>query len=368
MLKKSRSHERKPLSEFGFIQIPGDDGGQILNISEAGLCFATFVPLGQVKNVQFWFSLNLRDRIEATGEVAWLDAETKTGGLRFLNPTERALKHIRAYATAFPSEESSEKGRLFAAPLASDSVRSIFKSDAPLFKSGIEDSPALRQPDDPLDKNPPLPATVESTDLISLQRHYAVCRRQLNLGILIGVLASASVAIPIGYFGYRSRIHSPHSSIGTAAPEAASSEAGPAHPISATTSALPPPNLSGAMNAQRSIATHSYPNSVPKDISPVSSSPFSEGNQGPGAASRAVQLQEGDAGVARKSGATPQQLWAAVQAGDANAAVLLADRYLRGDGVPVNCVQARVLLLAASEKNNAAAIKKLHDLDKNGCP
>jgi TPR repeat protein len=45
----------------------------------------------------------------------------------------------------------------------------------------------------------------------------------------------------------------------------------------------------------------------------------------------------------------------------------LADRYLRGDGVPVNCLQARVLLLVASEKKNAAAVKKLHELDKTGC-
>jgi TPR repeat protein len=47
--------------------------------------------------------------------------------------------------------------------------------------------------------------------------------------------------------------------------------------------------------------------------------------------------------------------------------VLLADRYLRGYGVPVNCLQARVLLLVASEKKNAAAVKKLHELDKTGC-
>jgi len=57
-----------------------------------------------------------------------------------------------------------------------------------------------------------------------------------------------------------------------------------------------------------------------------------------------------------------------VQAGDTDAAVVLAERYMQGDGVPQNCLQARVLLLAASEKKNAAAIKKLEDLDKTGCP
>jgi len=65
---------------------------------------------------------------------------------------------------------------------------------------------------------------------------------------------------------------------------------------------------------------------------------------------------------------TPQQLWASVQAGNAKAAVALAELYIKGEGVPQNCNQARVLLLVASEKRNAEAIKRLHDLDKTGCP
>ena len=46
----------------------------------------------------------------------------------------------------------------------------------------------------------------------------------------------------------------------------------------------------------------------------------------------------------------------------------LADIYLRGDGVPVNCDQARVLLFVASKENDAEATKKLQDLDETGCP
>jgi len=63
----------------------------------------------------------------------------------------------------------------------------------------------------------------------------------------------------------------------------------------------------------------------------------------------------------------PKQLWAAVQAGNTKAAVELADLYIKGQGVPQNCNQARVLLLVASEKRNAEAIKKLAELDKTAC-
>ncbi len=65
---------------------------------------------------------------------------------------------------------------------------------------------------------------------------------------------------------------------------------------------------------------------------------------------------------------TPRQLWASVEAGNSKAAVALAELYIKGEGVPQNCDQARVLLLVASEKRNAGAIKRLEELDKTGCP
>jgi TPR repeat protein len=70
----------------------------------------------------------------------------------------------------------------------------------------------------------------------------------------------------------------------------------------------------------------------------------------------------------KKLPATPQQLWSSFQAGNMKAAVALADLYIRGEGVPVNCEQARILLQVASKKNNAEASKKLEELDQGGCP
>ncbi len=82
---------------------------------------------------------------------------------------------------------------------------------------------------------------------------------------------------------------------------------------------------------------------------------------------KSAQPQSDNTKNSKKIAVTPQQLWSSVQAGNAKAAVALADLYIRGDGVPVNCNQARVLLLAASEKSNADAIRKLQELDKTGC-
>jgi PilZ domain len=61
-------------------------------------------------------------------------------------------------------------------------------------------------------------------------------------------------------------------------------------------------------------------------------------------------------------------LWVAVQNGDASAELVLANRYIDGDGVVKNCDQARVLLEAAAKRGNSAAVKRLAELPSTGCP
>jgi TPR repeat protein len=113
-------------------------------------------------------------------------------------------------------------------------------------------------------------------------------------------------------------------------------------------------------------ASHSY-DAKPSRINSTHPSPFFSNNANDPVKTGSPRALSSGSQVPSNAGKTLQQLWTAVQAGDSNAAIALADRYMRGDGVPANCVQARVLLLAASERNNAIAIKKLHELDKNGC-
>jgi len=71
-------------------------------------------------------------------------------------------------------------------------------------------------------------------------------------------------------------------------------------------------------------------------------------------------------GVTQDSSQAAEWFWRSLEAGNTNAAVPLADLYLAGDGVSRSCTQARVLLDAAAQKNNAIAIKKLAELPE-GC-
>lgn len=60
-------------------------------------------------------------------------------------------------------------------------------------------------------------------------------------------------------------------------------------------------------------------------------------------------------------------LWNGVKKGYVPAEVMLADLYLRGDGVQASCDQARILLVAASKKGSTDARRKLEQLAEKGC-
>jgi TPR repeat protein len=222
------------------------------------------------------------------------------------------------------------------------------------------------------DQHPNALATPELpniTRLVPFERHLSVIRRQFIRGVVTGILVSCAVAIPaFKYSNMRERGASLHEGPGKAAVEnlgaQAASRARKFTPETAGTS-LPTPVLP---KQQPSKPSNDFPYNTVKPVlssdgpkSPVS---FHGGQPAPLTGISFPEPQPTKNAVVT----TPQKLWSSVQAGDTKAAVALADLYLRGDGVPVNCDQARVLLLVASKKNDPEATKKLQELDEAGCP
>ena len=60
-------------------------------------------------------------------------------------------------------------------------------------------------------------------------------------------------------------------------------------------------------------------------------------------------------------------LWKAMAKHNGEAALLLADLYLKGDGVSQNCDQARILLDTAARRGIAGAGERLRNLQAFGC-
>jgi len=81
----------------------------------------------------------------------------------------------------------------------------------------------------------------------------------------------------------------------------------------------------------------------------------------------AKRYLDGTDGQGRNSELATEWLWKSVAKKNGEATILLADRYLKGDGPEKNCDQARVLLDAAATKGLKAASERLQHLQAFGC-
>ena len=371
-------------NELVFLQLERDDGGTVLDVSEGGLGFETFAPVNPNGPVHFWFSLNLRDRIEAWGEVVWTNATKKCGGLRFLRLSEEARAQIRRWMTEFSrrqavDEESARRpgpesrpdrfgrGKL-------DAVAAFVSKARPqhstLF-SAVEGSASADMPAS-IFEEPAVQA--QPSVLVPVQKYVAAKRRQLIFGLILGICISSMFAMAaLKFSNYLRQSRGPEKVAGearTAGPALEIKQAVPAPAV--TTPAVTNPgstDVFSGSNQQKASSPSRVLNPQLATATPPARSHTMEPAK-PAAASVPPAVQQHSSEIASKSqpSRTPEQLWASVQAGNSKAALELAELYIQGNGVPQNCTQARVLLMVASEKRNAGAIKRLQELDKAGCP
>ena len=81
----------------------------------------------------------------------------------------------------------------------------------------------------------------------------------------------------------------------------------------------------------------------------------------------AQRYLSGVGGQRRDGAEAAKWLWKSIAKHNGEATLLLADLYLKGDGVPKNCDQARVLLDSAARKGMAGAGERLRNLQAFGC-
>jgi PilZ domain len=377
----NRRHQiRKVPEELAFLQVERDDGGTVLDVSEGGLRFETFAPVLQNGPVHLWFSLNLRDRIEAWGEVVWTNAAKKSGGLRFLRLSEEGRTRIREWMAEFPSPRASgAKAARSSGPDGALGKMETSKWDAvaafvskarprqPTLLGGREDSG-----DSSLGVSIGQETVQPPSGLVPVQKYLEAKRKQLIFGIVLGMCISATIAVAAfkvsNYLRQTRDAEKFAREFGAAGPGAEIQAVAPAittpaapHPATGDIFSPGKPNRgtpSDTPNSQKAAAT------LPQRSHPVES-PVLVASVG---SSTSRQPPSSEDGSQKQRSRTPAQLWASVQAGNSKAAVELAELYIQGEGVPRNCAQARVLLLVASEKRNAGAIKRLEELDKTGCP
>ena len=116
-------------------------------------------------------------------------------------------------------------------------------------------------------------------------------------------------------------------------------------------------------------ATNQGETNAPAPTSEQSAGPIVASLQGNGSEELTVaeSYLNGSGGRARDTGEAAKWLWRSLSKKNGAAALLLSDLYVRGDGVPKSCDQARLLLDAATRKGVSGAAQRLQNLPSLGC-
>ena len=141
-----RQSTRTTVNSIVYIDFDSDNGGIVLNVSQGGLCFQSAAPIHANGTIRFWFSEH-RERIEAEGELAWINETQKTGGLRFTALPAEGREQIRNWISEPTIQLAAEKPPARSVPAPSPVP--VFSARAPAFSVSrhqtnvAPDSPAL---------------------------------------------------------------------------------------------------------------------------------------------------------------------------------------------------------------------------------
>lgn len=128
-----------------------------------------------------------------------------------------------------------------------------------------------------------------------------------------------------------------------------------------TAAANPPASRTKSANAVTPAS-----NLVHENASATGSSSQNLADNGSAELATAKEYLDGTSG-ARNPSQAASWLWKAVGKKNPEALVLLSGLYLHGDGVPKNCDQARLLLVAAAKKGAPNAGAQLRTFESSGC-
>jgi cell division protein FtsN len=83
---------------FAYLNLGNSNGGSVVDVSEGGLGFRAVAPVRRNGTIALRFS-ERNHRIEADGELAWIDATEKGGGVRFTVLPSEAREQIRRWVS-----------------------------------------------------------------------------------------------------------------------------------------------------------------------------------------------------------------------------------------------------------------------------
>lgn len=186
------------------------------------------------------------------------------------------------------------------------------------------------------------------------QSHF---RLYLGIALVVAILG-------LGYMGWKSGLFSTQSSQESLPPTSSATK--PAAPPEAPPTRADSPTAAAPTNDEAvPLPAKKAPAKARAASQPAQPKAIADhGNQ---ELATAESYLNGTGGQTRNTALASQWLWKSIAKHNGPASVLLADLYLKGDGVSKNCDQARVLLDSAAMKGVPGAGARLRNLQAFGC-
>jgi PilZ domain-containing protein len=412
MERERRQSTRIRPTQLVYVELGADNGGMVRDISETGIGFCAVRAVAELEEITFVFRLEGERRLEGNAELAWMDVAGKVGGLRFLKvsdefrgqlyswlrrnsvPAGSVTHHVPTAATPMERIEqpAREPVRQLLKPVTEGQSKAL-RVDAMRIATDAAAPAKKKEPSPRRPLNAPVlsyagseiispevkprlskPAVVEQAREsarhgIANVLHAAVAmlvvmllmilflsRQEAGDGLIwLGKkIAGEPRVLPIQQSDEQVQTPSPIPDTSTVGTPKEQENGGMKETVLAPLSTTVPGHIAAPARTSPPVATGEFPSSA--------LAAAKNGNSEAGSHPEAIQPKV----VTEDKAEVVQLLWADVARGEISAEVALADMYVRGDGVPKNCAQARVLLSAAAKKGNVIAVRKLIDLDSEG--
>jgi hypothetical protein len=388
-----RQSPRKVAKANLVILMEPNNAATVLNVSDEGIGFRADRPLAQSGKIRFSFPENGR-QIETSGELVWTDSTKQIGGLSFRSLPEEERELIRRWANQGDKPATSTRPAYKPAPPPPKEPPRPFVAPT---RTNAESIPSFTLPAVPMPQFPrpgfPQFESVPQRLGYAWEREMPIAdsRPKFFRGFLVGVIVSAILG-GVLFFVHGNSIKDLQGQLSELIGASPKMQAAPAAipPAAFQPAAIPPPLVASGSAPSGGVTepatsgqlpasgddpkTESAPPKIARESSMANKhfTPASESSPpkiaDPGAedlalAQRYLTTMPGHTGSATAT----RYLWAAVEKGNVQAEITLADMYARGEGVTKNCNQAQVLLRAASKKGNNQASQELAQLIRIGC-
>ena len=359
-----RKSVRKRTDQLLYAEFGADNGSILLNLSEEGCSFQSLAPV-RTELVRFSVSVGDGHKLEGNGQMMWSDPAKKTGGVCFLNPSQELREQVRLWLSqtlvttdrkldpaAVESEAKLRRRKLREAATAEDKRAKRERTPQnEIEKLVVGSRPALqvRAANTANTREAANPITIDGSRTDAAFGNSAATVHGIGMIILAALLVTALAT-------YRRELGHLVMTVG-------SNIAGERGATAAPAKARPAPmDTSQEIKVVATPGRHDSASESGGDTGDTAHAEFVRTADLPAVPGKRLALQQ-EAGTEDVS-----SLWTSVENGDTGAEVTLASRYVRGDGVPQSCAQARVLLEAAMKRGSLEAKQKLNELALAGCP